>query len=992
MIRSDITDRIRRQLSQRDGMTPESLEPLAVEYDRECIEVNRRLAECVSLLRQGLRSEAIQRANQKPNLLEASAYLDFAELQEWLDILQLLGLKSPTLLDVDGSEQVREAFYDEQPLEALLKRQRQLAIGKAPLAWRLKVLRAIRRTDNANSVWAEDQEQWEIYRLKQIPRELDRAENVSPDLERCTLLAEELESDEWIVKPETRLIERARQAANRLLEEKQLRELESIVDPFYAAFSDLDVAEGKRYYAEWMRISKAMSSAPAPEIRDKVEPAIEWIASAIKEEQRAEGHRRATVTLTNLLDKPKTTLHELESAYAQVTQYQLGMDDALASRLQKRINTIHRRSRNKLIGLVTAICASVLLIAFTAFSWFRSQQFNAEVTAADERLTQILATADTAIKSDKLQAADASIKEADSFLKELESASPFVASHAKTKTHKVRKDQLAGELTSQRTQLDNLQAALLQEIDSGSMGNDGASLELFKKLADKFGQGDDIKDVVQNYERKRKEVQTQEFGQEIPNFIAQRQAIEARTITTTQDVNSASTALDDLVKAIKSFDFKYSYVDQRTREKLQAEVTACEAAKSRLLKDNDRFKEANDFAQMILNSRDLSEYKAGLQSFTSKHSTSRSAAELKRSAALSSSWDAVTNFETVGQEYTTGFTKLTAEKARSFLDQLNKANSALRINHKSISDSYQTTFDYLGDFVQRSDILDNLILQLQKDILSGAKTIVFTQTNGSKPERGLILDDEYKFRTKAMASLKSGTTSAISILNGPQRDELTKITVRGLYKLQLQPSTIYSQISQRLMEEKSKVQMNWELELLSLMLKVAEAEEVDYRVKLRLMSTLLKAANKGSALCREKIDREFADRLIAAGNMPNEQLFGSQSFNTAMGAETIASLRKFQDRCIQAGDGIAKEAQKLGKISIEFVGAVEKIDGRTPVAWTTKAAQLKQGSVYALAPTAASSAAAQNLVPFGKLSAGKVTEASDGTLPVGTPLFLVTSR
>ena len=98
-----ITDRIRRQLEQPDGLTHEALEPLAVEYAQAAAEVNQRLSECVALLRKGLRSEAIQRAAMKPDVLDLSADLDFEELQEWIEILQFYGISAPPLLDRDAA-------------------------------------------------------------------------------------------------------------------------------------------------------------------------------------------------------------------------------------------------------------------------------------------------------------------------------------------------------------------------------------------------------------------------------------------------------------------------------------------------------------------------------------------------------------------------------------------------------------------------------------------------------------------------------------------------------------------------------------------------------------------------------------------------------------------------------------------------------------------------------------------------------------------------
>jgi hypothetical protein len=137
----NLVDQIRQQLSQPDGITHETMQPLADEYSVEAMEVNARLLESIQLLRKGQRSEAIQLANSKPNVLEWSARLDFVELDEWIDILQFLGITPPPVIHRDAAQQLQEAIVEEQPLEELLRQQRKLAIANAPLSWRLKVLK-----------------------------------------------------------------------------------------------------------------------------------------------------------------------------------------------------------------------------------------------------------------------------------------------------------------------------------------------------------------------------------------------------------------------------------------------------------------------------------------------------------------------------------------------------------------------------------------------------------------------------------------------------------------------------------------------------------------------------------------------------------------------------------------------------------------------------------------------------------------------------------
>ncbi len=59
----------------------------AADYAVACDDVNERLRQCGKLLRQGLRSEAIQLADSEPILLDVVATLDFPERMQWEQIV-----------------------------------------------------------------------------------------------------------------------------------------------------------------------------------------------------------------------------------------------------------------------------------------------------------------------------------------------------------------------------------------------------------------------------------------------------------------------------------------------------------------------------------------------------------------------------------------------------------------------------------------------------------------------------------------------------------------------------------------------------------------------------------------------------------------------------------------------------------------------------------------------------------------------------------------
>ncbi len=130
---------------------------LAAGEDRSaCEEVNERLRRCVSFLRRGSRSEAIQLAEIEPVLLDVVAMLDFPDRQQWCDLLAEHGITPGPPLALDLAAELNEAYVHERPLAGLLEQHRLLALARSPLRARIQVLRQLADLDMQNPVWRED--------------------------------------------------------------------------------------------------------------------------------------------------------------------------------------------------------------------------------------------------------------------------------------------------------------------------------------------------------------------------------------------------------------------------------------------------------------------------------------------------------------------------------------------------------------------------------------------------------------------------------------------------------------------------------------------------------------------------------------------------------------------------------------------------------------------------------------------------------------------
>src|SRR5687767_10996601 len=105
-----IVEEIQAALESPATLDWDLLRDASGEYAAACDEVNERLAQCGKLLRQGLRTEALQRCEQEPNLIESVTVLDFAELTQWRQLLAVNSMVGPPVLRLDIAAELNEAY------------------------------------------------------------------------------------------------------------------------------------------------------------------------------------------------------------------------------------------------------------------------------------------------------------------------------------------------------------------------------------------------------------------------------------------------------------------------------------------------------------------------------------------------------------------------------------------------------------------------------------------------------------------------------------------------------------------------------------------------------------------------------------------------------------------------------------------------------------------------------------------------------------------
>src|SRR5687768_11341779 len=133
----DLIERMQVTLASSVQPAKDQLRELHGELSEQIRRTNKRLRECDALMAKGLRTEAIQMAEQEPPLLDVVAILDFPELPEWNDFVAELGLTVAPELQIEIAADLNRAYSDDGPLKSLLQRFRLSSLSRAPLKTRI---------------------------------------------------------------------------------------------------------------------------------------------------------------------------------------------------------------------------------------------------------------------------------------------------------------------------------------------------------------------------------------------------------------------------------------------------------------------------------------------------------------------------------------------------------------------------------------------------------------------------------------------------------------------------------------------------------------------------------------------------------------------------------------------------------------------------------------------------------------------------------------
>lgn len=365
----ELLESVRVTLASSMNPDKEDLDRLHGELDTEIRNANKRLRECDALLAEGHRSEAIQLAEQEPNLLEVVSILDFTELPEWNDFVAELGLTVTPQLQIDIATDINGAYSDDEPLERLLRKFRLLSLARAPLRSRIDLLRQIAKRDSGTAYWKDDLKSYEQVRIRQIADEARDAisDRNYPEIRR---LSDEVTKKAWYLKPDRRVTERLEQAMIEVKKLEAVQKLNKITKQMAAAKEAGDEEEVRDISDKWHEVAKKcdQSSDDFQEAKVEVETVFKWLQKIDEKGEEADRFAADVKKLQKVVRAEKSTLEDIYHYYDIVADYEdYDIPAAVQEKYEARIVQIEKQAAMKKNLTMAGVAVGVIALLAIAY-------------------------------------------------------------------------------------------------------------------------------------------------------------------------------------------------------------------------------------------------------------------------------------------------------------------------------------------------------------------------------------------------------------------------------------------------------------------------------------------------------------------------------------------------------------------------------------------------------------------------------------------------
>ncbi|MDR2345313.1 MAG: hypothetical protein LBE18_04535 [Planctomycetaceae bacterium] len=355
MIRNiqNLIENIRTVILFPETVTPVQIRQYARDYAEACSELNRRMLQCSQHIREGNIAEGIRLSEMQPPLATMYVTLDFAERDEWIEIVSTLGYNIPPALPAELHKELNNAYLKMSPLEPLLRWHRLYALNGSPIRERLAVLRSIAKIDQQNSFWREDQEVFEKTRLKELEKEVQNV-ITTKNITQIQSLYSELSSPDWIIPPPPEY----RQKLCTII----LHNLSEILLKHFNAFAYNEAAV---IYDKMQKLLANTNMTMPQPIQHTIRAAVLWLTETQRQKELQKKFNKLAADLNDALNAESSApvLEQIHYALLTVaTQTDTPIPIHLEERYQLQIENYELQRSRQIKILVTAVACVCIFI------------------------------------------------------------------------------------------------------------------------------------------------------------------------------------------------------------------------------------------------------------------------------------------------------------------------------------------------------------------------------------------------------------------------------------------------------------------------------------------------------------------------------------------------------------------------------------------------------------------------------------------------------
>jgi len=822
-------DDIQSAVFSPETAEPDFLRDSAAQYAEACAEVNDRLREAARLLHRGLRSEALQLAEEEPNLLDTVASLDFPELPTWTELLIGWGMAPPPPLLIELAADINQAYADQQPLESLLKQHRLFALARAPLAARIHIIRQINKADTDSATWEADLVMLEEARLKEIASEAEVASK-EKNLSNLATIVAELSEDQWTVTMPASLVARVNGLHEKLAGKLALDELAYAEVNLNTAHMALDIDAAREVRSRWEELALTAKLLPDNPLAQQAAPALEWIAGQDRCDDVQRKRSAAVGALQEALEE-EAPAEDLDRLYQATLLFDDPVEPQLKSRVDQRLNVLALGAKRKHRILLTTIVSAVLVVGALVVWVIFQQSQNRAVAQTVNSLQELISKN--------------SYEGALQLYNEVATSAPEIVNSPEVQSQKAKLDDV---IAKEASRVSSFVQNISRAERAGPKSPDHIALVEAKTIAVLPAEKARVAEMESQIALVLRDVQLEQdtlLAEKIGNFLDKIKGLEAQA---NEGLEVQEAMLIALRRTIES-----------TKKELPVASAAMRVQLEPLLRRIDVIRKIRKGRAVEMASREkitaavgsVAGFRAALEEFATTHPESSLARNMPQLRKESPLWEGVVNWSQLSMPVpAAGASDISAEQATGFL----KKGRELQGKFGKIP--FDKAFSKLESPLEH---IANRVAEDGSTIVSGVKELL----QDHLIRRLWMLEDSKGLRYYCRKEPGSGESSVrFKYVAGFDLVE-KNATLRpsDIKYNDLAPQSIASQKCLQLIDQiESK---GWERTFTGIVKTIIDQEKIDPILKIVLLKRILEAAASGSKPMEEAFG-EYRNRLDAA--------------------------------------------------------------------------------------------------------------------------------